>query len=74
MVSLLKQAEDNPVIAMTIQYKKALQSPPKESPRYQEWQPTSPLQKFELSTDFHSTAEVQKMGILKLAEGENIKG
>lgn len=55
---------------MTIQYKKALQSPPLQS-SYEDWQPTSPLKKFELSTDFHSTAEVQKMGILKLTEEDN---
>ena len=70
-VSLLKQAEDNPSIAITIQYKKALSRPIIETPRVVEWMATSPIHKFEMSTDFHSTQEVRKMGILKLAEGDN---
>jgi len=32
---------------------------------------TCPIHKFEMSTYFHSTEEVRKMGILKLAEGDN---
>jgi len=70
-VSILKQAEDNPSIAMTIQYKKALSRPIEETPREVEWKATLPIHKFEMSTDFHSTKEVWKMGILKLNEGDN---